>query len=325
ELYKRQFLNTAIANIDHMSFGQSVSAANKDLFKMLFTKGYLSDANPDERLLKEALPEEISLVLPYLNISEFVTKRDVQIIFNVAMDVLSGNMSTVDNTVALIGKILPQIKNLSVLSEDRAEELNPVMGRLYCYAANTYLTETGSKGVTYASVYKEKIDWVGEMRSLIEVSDATLSLYKYAYTEGATPAHVLDNIFDESGEHYEEICEYYDAVCDNIVRSRILGQVMSTSKMYNTINAALSGVFNNIYIPENVRYDSKFDSDGNLVSAGEMYNLLNGVRLLGRNTEVFDLLHNYDAENDKGKLLDTLSAAISVKDDYGNTLCDYIV
>lgn len=319
------FLNTAIANIDDMSFGAGISDANKDLFKMLFTKGYLCDANPDERLLKENLGENITLDLPYLNIAKFVSKQDAQILFNVAIDVLTGSAANANDTMNLIAEILPKIKKLSLLSEERAEEVNPVLGRLYCYAANTFLTEADSEGVTYAAVYREKIDWTGEIRSLIDGSDAVFALYDYAYEQDAQPLKILNNLFDKNNAHYQDICESYDLLCDNLSDSHILGQVLSTSKMYKTIYGAVSGVMPETYLPQNIQYDSKFDADGNVISTGEVYNLLNGLRVMGRNTQAVSLLQNFDKDRDLVTLLDTLSSAMLVKDDKNNTLCDYIV
>ncbi|MDE7257162.1 MAG: hypothetical protein K2N50_04320, partial [Clostridia bacterium] len=156
--FAMSFVNSAIANIDEMSFKNSVSADNRELLKILFTKGYLSDMIPDEYILKLSTEGTgIQFIQPYINVSKLVDKNDIQIIFNVVLDVLGQKTTTTDDVLKLVGDILPEVKKISLLNENRAEELDPVLGRLYCYAANRYLTEEGSAGVWYSEIYAEHI------------------------------------------------------------------------------------------------------------------------------------------------------------------------
>lgn len=322
------FVNTAIANVDDLSelpFLSSISENNRELLKIMFTKGHLSDYIPDEKLIKDTLEEDSEFSMPYLNVSKFADKKDIQIIYNVALDVLTDKTSSANDTVALVEKFIPKLKELSFFSDERAEEFNPVLGRLYCYAANLYLTEEGAEPVSYDSVYSEKIDWVGEIRSLAEVAESGLKLYDKIYDSNKKPIDMVVSAFDKGNPDYEEISGYYDAVCDSVAKSRLLGQVLSTSKTYNLISNALGGVFEGIYVPEDVTYESIFDEHGNLVSAGEVYNVLNGVRLLGRNTDILPMFKNFNSETDVKKLIDSLAEAVKIEDDKGNTVTSYVL
>ncbi|MDE6557960.1 MAG: hypothetical protein K2K39_02520 [Clostridia bacterium] len=322
------FVNSAIANLDDMSFSSSVSPDNRELLKILFTKGYLSDTIPDERLLKEGLADkEMQAALknrPCINIAKLVDKSDVQTVFALVLDVLGQKTSTVNDTLDLVAKVLPEVKKLSLLNENRAEELDPVLGRLYCYAANRYLTEEGSEGVTYTSVYKEKIEWVSEINSLIDTADSALKLYSNVYETDIQPLDAVVNIFDKNGENYAENCAYYDTVCDNLTKSRVLGKALSTSYVYNLVKKALESTLNGIYIPEDITYDSTFDGDGKLVSAGETYNLLYGVRALGRDGELLPMLKTFDKDKDTERFLKGLSAVLKDEDENGLTLASYV-
>ena len=317
------FVNSAIANLDNVSFASSVSAANKDMLKLLFTKGHLSDAIPDERELK--LKRDASATeLPYINISKLVDKKDVRIALNVVLEALSGSTQTADDIVSLAGNVLPEIKNISLLSENRAEELNPVLGRLYCFAANQYLSAEGSEGVRYDAIYADNVDWVGEMRGLVEASGSALELYSNVYSAQSTPAQMLTALFDKDGADYAQNMRCFDDVCDCLVKSRLLGKALSTSFVYNIIKSALSSPFKDIYIPADTVYESVFDGDGKLISAGELYFVFNGVRALAKSGDLLSTLAGFNSSTDMVGLLEDLSEAITAKDSLGNTLSYYV-
>lgn len=322
--FAMSFINSAIANIDDMSFAQSVSAGNREILKILFTKNYLSDEIPDEKLLK-ATPVSHLEPRPYLNVAKFVTKEDVQILYGVVIDALTHKTGNVNETIGLIADLIPQLRKISLLSEERAAEINPVLGRLYCYAANRYLSEEGSQGITYAEIYDDNIEWVGEINMLLDVTDAAYGLYKNVYSEGVKPYDAMLAVFDKDGAHYAENCAYYDEVCDSVIKSRVLGKAMSTSYVYKLIEKALSGVVEGIYIPTDIKYETTFGENGEVVEAGEVYNLLNGVRLLGRESTILSTLKDFGSTKDMQGLLDSLAAVVATEDENGVKASDYLV
>ncbi|MDE6850232.1 MAG: hypothetical protein K2J54_02785, partial [Clostridia bacterium] len=292
---------------------------------ILFTKGYLSDTIPDEYILKLSTEGTgIQFIQPYINVSKLVDKNDIQIIFNVVLDVLGQKTTTTDDVLKLVGDILPEVKKISLLNENRAEELDPVLGRLYCYAANRYLTEEGSAGVWYSEIYAEHIEWVSELKSLINVAEASVNLYANV-AESSKPLDKLISIFDKNAPDYAENIAYYDSISKSVLSSRLLGKTLATSRIYKLISDGLGSLFEGIYIPEDIVYESTFDSNGNLVRAGEMFNVFNGLGAIGKYSELLPMLDDFDKDKDMETFLKALSEAIGEKDGYGYTIADYIV
>ena len=322
--FAMSFVNSAIANIDDMSFAPSVSDENRELLKIMFTKGYLSETIPDELALRQMTDgSALQIVQPYINVSKLVNKKDIRIIFNIVLDVLGQSTSTTSDVLKLVADVLPQVKEISLLSENRAEELDPVLGRLYAYAANCYLTEEGAEGVKYSDIYEENIEWVSEINGLLDVAEASLSLYN-GITPSNKPVSMLVEVFDKNGAHYADNIRNFDSITEGVMNSRLLGKTLATSKIYTLIKNALGNLFNGIYIPQDIVYENTLDADGNPVR-GEMYNLLNGLGAIGKNGAILPILENFNKDRDMEEFLKTLSESVKIKDAEGNTIGDYIV
>lgn len=318
------FVNTAIANIDDMSFAPSVSAENKEILKLLFTKGYLSDKIPDEMLLKQMVEgTDLQIIQPYINISKLVNKRDIQIIFNLVLDVLGEKTATTKDVLNLVADILPRIEEISVLDENRAEEMDPVLGRLYAYAANCYLSEEGSAGVTYAEIYEENISWVSEINAFINVAEGSVNLYNNI-SSAAKPLDAVIAVFDKNDPDYADNISYFDSITDCVLHSRILGKTLTTSRIYKLIEQALGNLFEGIYIPQDLVYETKYNDKGELVQAGEMYNIFNGLGAIGKNSELLPMLKDFDKDKDMEAFLKELSKTVNTKDENSHTLSEYI-
>ncbi|MCM1546442.1 MAG: hypothetical protein NC033_05340 [Clostridiales bacterium] len=323
--FAMSFVNSAIANIDDMSFAPSLSADNRELLKILFTSGYLSDTIPDERALKEVFGgTDLQIVQPYINVSRLITKKDVQIIFNLVMDVLGKNTSTTDEVLDLVADLLPRIKQISLLNENRAEELDPVLGRLYCYAVNRYLTEEGTEGVAYADIYRENIEWVSEINAFLDVADSALKLYNSVSSAGK-PLDAVIAVFDKQNPDYDENIANYDQITKCVLSSKILGKTLATSKIYTLIESALSSLFDGIYLPRDLVYETVYNADGEVEKAGEMYNVLNGLGAIGKNSDLLSMFESFDKDRDMEKFLNALNDTVNTPDENGNSLAQYIV
>lgn len=321
--FAMSFVNSAVANIDDMSFASAVSAENRELLKIMFTKGYLSETIPDEYILKQLAAVGIEVIQPYINISKLVDKRDVRIIFNLVLDLLGERVSTTDDMLRLVADVLPEVKKVSLLNENRAEELDPVLGRLYCYAANRYLTEEGSEGVYYTDIYRENIEWIGEINALLDVAEGTVKLYNNL-ASAAEPFDAVISVFDKNSPDYAQNIRYYDNITRGVLNSRILGKTLETSRIYTLIEKALSGLFEGIYIPRNIVYETTYNDRGELVKAGEMYNVLNGLSALGKNSDILSMLKNFDKDKDMEEFLDSLAETVNAEDENEHTLSEYI-
>lgn len=323
--FAMSFVNSAIANLDDMSFASSINEQNRELLKILFTKGYLSDAIPDEKAMKQAFTgTPVSVVQPYVNISRLINKKDVQIIFNLVLDVMGQKTSSTNDVLKMVAEVLPQIRQLSLLNENRAEELDPVLGRLYCYAANCYLTEEGAEGVNYSYIYDENIEWVSEINALLDVTEATFNLYENI-SPVSKPLDAVISVFDEENPDYRQNIRYFDDITNSVLNSRILGKTLETSKIYTLIEKALSGLFDGIYIPKDIVYETVYDDNGELVQAGEMYNVLYGLSAIGKESDLLPMLSSFDKDKDMEEFLNALSSAVVFQDKNGNTIADYVV
>ena len=319
--FAMSFVNTAVANIDDVSFGNGISEQNKDLLKLLFTKGNPFDAIPDEYATKQA---GLTATLPYINVNRLVSKQDVQIIFNVVLDILTQKTSTPTELLRLVQDILPRIREVSLLSQNRAEELDPVLGRVYCYAANRFLTEEGSKGVTFTSIYREDIEWIGEINSLLNVAEASLELGDKIFSS-EKPLDALIALFDRNGADYKKNIEAYDKISRSVYKSRIIGKTLSTSRVFRLIKDGLGSPFEGgIYLPDDIVYESTFNVNGQVESAGEMYNLLNGVGAIAKYSDLLSIIQNFNKDTDVKVLLNTVAEILSVKDETGKAIGDYI-
>lgn len=325
--FAMSFVNSTIAHIDDTQFANSISEDNKQLLKLLFTRGYLCEVIPDEKEMIDLGISGNAFARPYINISKLATKDDVNTVFEIVLDLLSNQKAESTrklDELGIIKKILPNIRNLSLLDENREAEFDPVLCRLYTYAANKYLTTTNSDGLKFTDLYEENISWVNEINNLLDVSEAALHLYENIYSPDVQPLDMLNQLFDADDPKYAENNEYYDAVCDRLIKSKLIGKVLTTSYVYNFIKSGLNSVFAGIYIPEGLVYESTFDDNGNLIKAGELFNLLSGVSQLGRSGLIEQALQIQSATTqDRINLLDDMAKCLGERDAYGNTLADY--
>ncbi len=322
--FSLSLVDSVVANIDEMSFAGAVSEDNKELLKVLFQKGYLSDTIPDERALKQQLAagEGEAVIRPCLNVNHLFTKRDAQTVLKIVLSLLSGEIS-VKEPLTLARNLLPAIETLSLFGSERSGEISPVLGRLYCYLENKYLTEAGKDGITYAEITAENVEWSQELRALLGVSNGLLTLYENVKDSGGALDMVL-SVFDEAGEHYAQNIAIYDGICDTLADSKLLGKALSSGKIVQTLRTQMQAVGEGLYLPEDIVYENRYDGAGALASHGETYQLLCGLRLFGsgENRKLLDRILGGDTEITA--LLPELAEALVRKDTRGRSLADYL-
>ena len=319
--------DAVIANIDDVSFMSSVSAENKELLQVLFRRGYLSNTIPDERERKQTLEGELTEEIPpYITINHLITKKDAQIILEVVLSILAGEIEVSDP--ATIARVLvPNIEELSILSTKRSKEMDPVFGRLYCYFDNKYLTDEGEDGIRYSEVKNESVYWTKEIRALLGVADGIITMYdKVQSSEGENIFTTITSLFDENTEGYEENVRVYEELTEVVSDSALISKVLSSNKVHNFLNEQLKSVSENVYFPQRLSYENKYDSTGNLISHGEAYHILRGLRLLADkdNKEIIDSL--LESSTSFEDLIKKLAATITKDDPHasGNSLASYM-
>lgn len=327
--FSLSMVGTVVAHLDDMSFASSLGESNVELLKVLFQRGYLSETIPDEKELREKLGAEVTddplLVQPYLSVNHLFDKRDAQTVLRVALSFLAGEYNDAE-PIDLIKEILPELEHLSILGTERKGEVNPVMGRLYCFLENTYLTEEGQSGVTHAEIKAQNISWVDELHALIKVTDDMFTLYDNVKSEDGNLMQTVLNVFDDANPAYEENLRLYDNICATVTDSAVLGKVLASGKMTGMLRDGISGIGENVYLPDKIVFENRYDGDGNLLSHGETFHIFYGLRLLGdkQNKELFDLLFDSSQSVELTDLLDMLSEAIVRKDGLGISLADYL-
>ena len=321
--------DAVISNVDEMSFMESVSADNKELLKVLFKRNYLSDTIPDERDRKHSVSSEVTEeeeIPPYLTVNHLFTKRDARIVLGIVLDILANNID-VGNPHSIATNLIPNIEELSILSTKRSHEMDPVLGRLYCFLDNKYLTDDGEDGITYAEVKDESVYWTRELRALLSVADGLLTMYdKVTGSEDKNIFTAVTSLFDEENEDYNDNVKMYEELTDVISDSKILSKVMCSNKVHSLLNDQLRKVSENIYFPKKLIYENTYDDKGNLISHGEAYQILRGLRLLAEkdNKEIMDSL--LESSSEFKDLIKKLSQIIT-KDDpnaHGNSLASYL-
>ena len=316
------FVNAVVNHIDELSFTKdNIGEGERELIKLIFKKGFLTENIPDERALIEETGKaeaEGENIRPYLTVKHIITKSDVKVVLNVVLSVLAGGDT--GDTLALVKRIVPEIEKLSILSSDRKAEFNPVLGRMYCLFENLYLTSDGEDGVTYSEINSDGIDWIGEINGLLEVVDDATTLYDNLSSIEGEALDIVKILFNEENVHYAENMQAYDEVCRLLTESRVMGRALSTHFVYKKIYEGLTSLSENIYIPEKINFSNTYDKDGNVISYGETYQLLYGVKLLfgGDNAKIIDTLLNVDGDTPIEDILNVLAQAVE-PDENGNT------
>ena len=318
--------DAVIANVDNVSFMQSLSADNKELLQVLFRRNYLSDTIPDERDRKYSwLDADTEEVQPYININHLLTKRDAQIVLDIVLSLVANEIDVTDPH-SIAKQLIPNIEELSIISSRRSAEMDPVLGRMYCYFENKYLTNDGERGITYAEVKDESVKWTRELRALLSVADGLVSMYDKVQNRGESNIFkTVLSLFDEDSPDYAENVKMYEELTDVVSDSAIMSKVLCSSKIYNFLNDQLKNINSNIYYPQKISYENKYDEEGRLVAHGEAYQLLRGLRLMAEkeNREIIDSLTGSASFED---LIKKLSSTVTRDDPFatGNSLASYL-
>ena len=320
------FADSVIANIDDISFMQSVSADNKDLLQILFRRNYLSDTIPDERERKySSVKDETEEIPPYIKINNLLTKRDAQLVFNIVLSFLANEIN-VNNLHTITDVLVPYIEDLSILSTARSKEMDPVLGRLYCYLDNKYLTDEGEDGIRYSEVKEESVYWTKEIRALLGVADGLITMYDSLKGGSGSILTLVTDMFDESNANYGKNVKTYEELVDVVSNSALLNNVLRSKKVHNILVGQLNSVEKGIYLPAKISYVNTYDKKGNILSYGEAYYALRGLRLLAdkENKELIDSLTQSSTSFED--LIRKLANTITRDDPHakGNSLASYL-
>ena len=327
-------VSSVLANIDSMSFGSSLSDKNKELVKIIFKEGYLSPYIPEDRQLHD-LNEKMQAedpwltsgrnVRPYLGLQQLVTKDDLRVFINVFLTALTEKGEGAD-TFNLIRAILPKVKELSLFESGKADTIDPVFGRVYCFMQNAYLKAEGDEtGYSYNAIANENIKWTDEIISLLDVTEDFFVVYDDVKDAESAVFNRILYIFDQDNPNRAKDIALFDKIEQKLSSSRIMGKTLATSFFRKTITDGLGQIFNGIYISRNTVYETTFTEDGSVLKHGELHYFLKGLRHLGcmDNQSLFELLFG-DEEDEISSVLKTIADAMEQRDTDGNNFAYYV-
>ena len=332
------FVNSIINNIDTLDFASDMDPTILEVVKILFKEGYYSPVIPDEREFAEGQikaskgrkNQKQNEVQPYLSINKLIQKEDILAVFKMLTTLLnteSNEGETQDQaTLRTVKNVLPYIGELSIFSTARKDEMDPVLGRLYCYVENQYLTEEGKDGITYQEIESENIPWIGEISSLIDLASNAITLLEIVYTPEAEMIDMVVSIFDSTNEKYNENMGILDSFTTTIESSRILGKVLSTSVLKSTLTETMSQLVPNMYVDENISFVNKYDDQGQVSEYGELHQIFEGLKLIGKanNGQVLKSLLS-EGEKELTDILEQVSLILDEKDENNKTAVDYFM
>ena len=176
------FIDSVVENIDQTSISDGMDENTVNMIKILFKPDYYSDKIPSDAALLAAGKKA-----PVLKASSLISKKDILAAYDVIVesmnkapeeegyiDIIGGKIDTLSTLKIMV----PFVSNLSILSTEKASEVDPVLERLYTYVENTVLTDVNAEGyVSPDYYYDEKIEWTSELKTLLGVAGDALNIY----------------------------------------------------------------------------------------------------------------------------------------------------
>lgn len=332
-------MDSIMEHIDEVSFMEGVDEKALEILKILFKKNYLSEKISYEQemiferntLKNSSLYDPSRYELPYIKVSSILTKADTNVLFDVMMCFLQIDMDSYDTFDILEATLdaVAYIEDLSIFSDERKDEFDPILARLYSYINEVYLKSnksTASYGYStesidnYLEFINSGVEWTTELKVLLGTTNNIYSIYKNVYNEeeyensSNKDEYIINAVFDlfnKNSQNYYQNIENFDAILDNLSDSKILGKVLSTSFIYENIENALSSAIPNITLKEDIVYENTYDSLGR-ICYGEIYNVLKGIEVLAKN-DGLDIIKSmlFDENIDTDKLLTDISNLLS--------------
>ncbi len=319
-------MDSIMANIDDMEFMKGVNQNILEPLKIMFTDGYYSKVIPYEAKLYEESLKDNEMVYPLKTIkpSDLLTTDDIKTIFDILMVYLKNGTVNSTNATEAIMSIIPYLKNLSILSGERKEELDPVFKRLIAYVKYSYLGGDSSYSSVsddfsekfYISSSYDKVSWINELSIITDVANDVLDIYTNEF-KGKT--NILDSIislYDKNDSNYYKYKASLEKLVNYLSSSYALAYVLSSTKVLDTIVSGLTTNLPNITFPQNISLGNTYDENGRLISNGELYYLIMGLDSLLSQDDTASVLKDIMAgstTSDTEKLLNTLFSALNSK------------
>ncbi len=208
-------INSAVDVMEYVVNNSTMSDSQKtqliEPVKILLKKGFYSDYIKEEKELKESGFTE---VLPYLDITSLINKRNIVIAIEAALSLVPKIYAfqnqggfTIEDYVDMVDSIVTYLKEMTLFDEAYREKFNGTFGRLFYYLDERYLEEDSelrlninldgltksnpsdtedtsnrfmakiSKYQTYYNKITYNINWIGELESILDVATDAVKVY----------------------------------------------------------------------------------------------------------------------------------------------------
>ncbi|MBQ9448835.1 MAG: hypothetical protein IJU60_03065 [Acholeplasmatales bacterium] len=308
----------------------------KDLLMMLFKEGYFSTNIPYEQELKDSGSKK---PLAYLDVNKLLTKDDVTEVLGIALNIfnmsLNGELNLSDKAalIEFIDDMVLKIQRLSIFNGSRKEELDPILMRLYAYVDSVYLAsdKVPAFEIRYDDPEYKNISWTTEIASIISVIRGVLPvasevMEKMDESQEIVISDLIFSLVDKSSPNYARNIKAYDSLVNTIGNSQMLSRVLSSALVRGLITEYLTDFAGEFTIPEGIKYANTYDNNGNLVSYGEIYNLLVSLKIIATSDGIKDLIDQVSNISTPEGAFDFIETAMQVLNSKyeDKTVIDYI-
>ena len=330
-------LNSVVQNVDELvKTDDSSTGINEDvaeIIKVLFKEGYQSPYIPGDT--NSATNKQV------IKLNQLLTKKDIANIIKAAFSLLATpkEVTKTELIKTYSDSLVPVIENLSILQDDRKDEMNPVLVRLFTAIDNMSLKKRNPE--TYDSLEKvqksanEGVEWSKEIRNLVGTADNLVTLISnvgsdIANSSSFTPELIVEaifNIFDPSDDNYAVNSVQYNEIENVLKRSKVLGKILGLSISQDVINNLIRSNYENAYIPTDVNYVDVYEGE-TLIEKGETSALLDSIRAIFSNqnnkTAILNILKAEGTYQLLTSLID-LCRSLNTPDASSNRPIDYLL
>lgn len=316
-------MDTIMNNIDKMEFLKNVDEKTLEPLKIMFTDGYYSKAIPYEaKLYEESLKNhDMPYTLKTIRPSDLLTSDDIKIIFDILGVYLKNSETESSNPTKAIMATIPYIKELSILSGNRKEELNPVFKRLIAYVKYSLLggdsqyikSNDDFSTEFYISKAYDNVSWIDELNIISNVASDVLDLYNDNFVENKNIFGAIVSLYDSKNSSYYRYQDTINKLVNYLSSSYALSYVLSSSLVLDNILNSLVTTVPNMTIPDSISLGNSYDEIGRITSYGELYYLIMGLDAFLSQKDTAIVLNDIISGNisDTSYLLETLFNALN--------------
>ena len=330
-------VDSVVQNVDELvkkdDSSQGINEDVAEIIKVLFKDGYKSPYIPGDTN-SEANKQVIKL-------NQLLTKKDIANIIKAAFSLLSTHKeATMTELIKVYSdSLVPVIENLSILQDERKEEINPVLVRLFTAIDNMSLKKRNPE--TYDTLEKvqksanEGVEWSKEIRNIVGTADNLVTLIsnvgsKITDSNSFTADLIVEaafDIFNPADPNYEENSTQYNEIENVLKKSKVLGKLLGLSISEDFIKNLIKSNYENAYIPTNINYVDVYNGDV-LVEKGETSALLDSIRAIFSNqnnkTAILNILKAEDTYALVTSIID-LCRSLNTPDSTSNKPIDYLL